>query len=105
MTKGPTMLKVFPQPLKIAFKQPPNLTRMLCHAKLPSLKQTKGKLIGMKPRNEQCPYIKTYQDFCSSQTKERLEMTSTFNCNTKGIVYLALCTNCNKNLWSKQVEN
>jgi hypothetical protein len=46
--------KIFIKPPMLAFKQPPNLRSKLCHAKLPMKKQTKRKLLGIKPCNELC---------------------------------------------------
>jgi hypothetical protein len=36
------MLKMFPKPPMVAYKQPPNLKSMLCRAKLPQNKHPKG---------------------------------------------------------------
>ena len=41
MTKDPSILKVFPKPPMVDFKEPPNLRNMLIHSKLPTLKQAK----------------------------------------------------------------
>ena len=99
MTKDPTMLKVFKKPPMLSFKQPPNLRSVLCHAKLPTLKQTRRKLTGIKPCNEPCnlcPYIDKSKTFKSNHTKEIFEMTEAYNCSTKGIIYLTSCTHCGK---------
>jgi hypothetical protein len=99
MTKDPNLCKIFKKPPMLAFKQPPNLRSMLCHAKLPANKPTKRKLVGIKPCNEPCsvcPYIDTSKEFHSNQTKEKFQMTESFNCSTKGIIYLTTCTHCNK---------
>ena len=99
LTKDPSMAKIFKQPPMIAFKQPPNLRNILCHAKLPPKRQNIRKQTGIKPCNRPCnlcPYILPSKTFCSSQTKEKFEMKGTFNCNTKGVIYLTSCTLCNK---------
>ena len=99
MTKDPTMLKIFKKPPMVAFKQPPNLRSTLIRAKLPNLKKTKRKLTGIKPCNEPCsvcPYINHSKTFSSFVTKETFEMKDTYNCSTKGIIYLTSCTNCGK---------
>jgi transposase-like protein len=33
---------------------------------------------------------------CSTQTKEKFQMTKCFNCSTKGVINLTFCTHCNK---------
>jgi hypothetical protein len=99
LTKDPLMKKVFPLPPMLAFKQPPNLRKMLVRAKLPTENQAKRKLKGIKPCNEPCnlcPYINTSKEIISTQTKEKFAMNDLFNCNTKGVIYLTTCTKCNK---------
>ena len=99
MTQDPLMKKVFPKPPMLAFKQPPNLRRMLCRAKLPTVNQARRKLKGVKPCNEPCnlcPYINTSKNIISSQTKEKFEIKDLFTCNSKGVIYLTTCTLCNK---------
>jgi hypothetical protein len=99
MTRDPNLLKTFNKPPILAFKQPKNLRSMSRHAKLPKDKTTKRKLTGIKPCNEPCnlcPFINISKEFCSTQTKEKLQMTDSFNCSTRGVVYLKSCTHCNK---------
>jgi hypothetical protein len=83
----------------LAFKQPPNLRKMLCRAKLPTQNQAKRKLKGVKPCNQPCnlcPYIKTSKEFSSSQSKEIFKINDLYTCNTKGVIYLTTCSQCNK---------
>ncbi len=82
----------------IAFRQPPNLKRKLCQAKLPK-KQThpKRQLKGTKPCNKPCgicPYVLESKELISKTTKEKFIMTGTFNCTSKGIIYLTTCSKC-----------
>jgi hypothetical protein len=84
MTRDPNLLKTF--------NKPPVL---LCHAKLPKEKITRRKLISIKPCNEPCNFNAS-KEFCSSQTKEKFQMSDSFNCSTKGVIYLRSCTHCNK---------
>ena len=49
LTKDIKMLKTFPKPPMVAFRQPPNLKSMLYRAKLPSKQKQKRILLGMKP--------------------------------------------------------
>ena len=97
MTADKKMLKIFPKPPMVAFRQPPNLKSMLCRAKLPSDKKQKRILPGMKPCQNPCntcPYVLSTSDAKSSQTKEIVKLTGSFNCNTQGIVYLTTCEKC-----------
>ena len=98
MSKDPKAKEIFPQPPMIAFKQPPNLKRKLCQAKLPTKTlHQKRKLTGTKPCNKPCsicPYVLQSKEFISTHTKEKFKMTDTFTCSTKGIIYLTTCSKC-----------
>ena len=94
------MLEVFPKPPMLAFRQPPNLGRTLCRAKLPPTQiKNKRRLIGVKPCNQPCsicPYVKLSKEFKSTHTKEVFLMNGQYNCSSKGIIYLTTCTQCKK---------
>ena len=97
MTLDKQLLKVFPKPPMVAYKQPPNLKRVLCHAKLPSKENTRRKLVGMQPCNNLCiicPYVNKTKETVSTQTKRAYPMTGFFNCNSKGVVYVTTCNKC-----------
>jgi hypothetical protein len=74
MTKDEKMSKMYPQPPMVAYKQPPNIRRILCHAKVPTEhKREARKLIGIKPCNSPCmicPCVKLSKEIESSQTKQ-----------------------------------
>ena len=42
MTRDNEALDAFPKPPMVAYRQPPNLKSILCRAKLPNSKNTKG---------------------------------------------------------------
>ena len=100
MTKDPVAKEIFPKPPMMAFRQPPNLKRRLCQAKLPQrTTKQKRQLKGTKPCNKPCgicPYVLESKEFISTATKERFKMTGTFNCTTKGIIYVTTCSKCLK---------
>jgi hypothetical protein len=74
MTKDPRMINIFPKPPMVAFKQPSNLKKILCHAKLPAQLTSKRQLTGMKKCYQDgcptCPYIHHSKEVKSSITKE-----------------------------------
>jgi hypothetical protein len=75
------------------------LRRMLCRAKLHPDNQARRKLKGIKPCNEPwilCSYINTSKEITSTQTKEKFVINNLFTCNSKGVIYLTTCTQCNK---------
>jgi hypothetical protein len=99
MSKDPNAKKCFPKPPMVAFKQPDNLKRMLCHAKVPNNSRTTRKLLGMQACNKPCsvcPYIKTTKEVMSLKTKERLPLNGLFTCTATGVIYLISCSKCNQ---------
>ena len=96
MTKDPILKKIFPAPPMVAFRQPANLKKALCRAKLPP------KQVGRAPRTltgtqachnwcKLCSFVKTGKTICSEKTKEKVATTGLFNCNTQGVIYLISC--------------
>ena len=57
MIQDPLMKKVFPKSPMFAFKQSPNLRKIICRAKLPAQNQAKRKPKGVKPCKEPCNQI------------------------------------------------
>jgi hypothetical protein len=100
MTRDTKMLQTFPKPPMVAYKQPQNLKKMLCCAKLPAEKtRTTRQLIGVKPCNTPCsicPYIHLSKEINSSVTKQKFLMTGQYNCSTRGLIYLTTCSHCKK---------
>ena len=99
MSADSKMLKIFPKPPMVAFRQPANLKNMLVRAKLPSKQKEKRIILGMKPCHNPCntcPYVSTTKEAKSSQTKEVVTLKGAFNCNTSGIIYVTTCEKCKK---------
>ena len=99
LTKDNKMLKIFPTPPMVAYKQPPNLKSVLCRAKLPKNSHPKRRLLGMKPCSKPCnvcPYIKTTKTIYSNQTKQSYNLNGLFTCQTTGVIYLTSCLKCKK---------
>ena len=83
----------------VAFRQPPNLKSMLCRAKLPVGRQTRGSrtIVGMK-KCRQCPmciHVDNKKEFRSTNTRTTYKLKGEFNCKTVGVVYLITCKKCN----------
>ena len=98
MTRDIEALDAFLKPPMVAYRQPPNLQRLLCKAKLPTTKNhEKRRKTGLqrcyKPCNI-CPYVLNSKEICSSKTKEKFEMKGYYTCNTTGVIYLISCTKC-----------
>jgi hypothetical protein len=99
MTTDNKMLKIFPKPPMVAFRQPANLKSMLVRAKLPSKQKEKIIILGMKPCHNPCNtclYVSTTKVAKSSHTKEIDTIKGSFNCNTSGIIYITTCEKCKK---------
>jgi hypothetical protein len=99
LTKDQKMLKIYPEPPMVAYKQPPNLKSLLCRAKLPSNKHPKRRLTGIQACNKPCnvcPNICKTKTFTSNQTQHTNKLNVLFNCATSGVINLASCLKCNK---------
>ena len=100
MTRNPDTLKAFPQPPMVAYRQPPNLKKMLVHAKLPSTSRDKRVQIGAHKCGKQpckmCTYVTNSKTFKSSTTGITYNHKNELTCQTKGVVYLITCTKCKK---------
>ena len=80
----------------VAYQQHANLKSMLVKARLPN-GSSKRKFTGMKTCEKNCvvcSYLKLAKSFRVRKTRERIELTNVFNCNTKGVVYLTECLKC-----------
>jgi hypothetical protein len=71
LTKDPKMTNIFSKSPVVVFKQPSNLKKVLCHAKLPSQLTPKRQLTGMR-NAPTCSYIHHSKEVKSSITKETL---------------------------------
>ena len=85
----------------LAFKQPPNLRRMLVKAKHPTNSSTRENrdTKGMKKCNKQCAicsYVNVSNTFVSNQTDVVHKINGNFNCKTEGVIYLITCNKCSK---------
>ena len=101
MTKDRKLANTFSEPPMVAFRQPENLKKMLCKAKLPSKVRFKPKRdkFGIKKCNKPCvicDYIKPSKEFMSSHTREKFKINGEFTCHTQGVVYLTTCAKCGK---------
>ena len=104
MTRDKKLSNTFKQPPMVAFKQPPNLQKILCHAKLPpataSLRDhPKRDKFGLKKCNRPCPidiHVIPSKSVTSTHTGEKHMLTGEFNCLTKGVIYITTCAKCKK---------
>ena len=94
---------MFEQPPMVAFKQPQNLQKMLCHAKLPPKKTGREHparaMWGMKKCTKPCPidiHVLPSKKVKSSQTGETFVIKGNFNCFTEGVIYVTTCDICKK---------
>ncbi len=83
------MTNIFPKPPMDVFKQPSNLKKILCHAKLSAQLTSNRQLTDGCPT---CPYIHHSKEVKSSITKETLSPNGLFNCLTKVVIYIITFT-------------
>ena len=97
MTNTLELKEVFPKPPMVAYKQPPNLRRLLVRANLPSKARSKRIIKGTKPCTHSCGicnFIKRSPEIVSTQTGEKFKCTSEYTCMTKGVIYVTTCSHC-----------
>ena len=100
MTRIPEALKAFPKPPMVAYRQPANLRKTLCHTKLPSKNKPKRQLYVSQKCNvdgcQCCSYTSEEKQFNSSVTKKSFKSTNIYTCLTVGVIYLITCRKCKK---------
>ena len=103
MTRDKKLLNTFNQPPMVAFKQPANLRKLLCHAKLPpktKLRTHPGRVIpGMRKCGKPCPidiHVWPSKKVTSTLTGETHIIQSEYHCFTKGVIYITTCARCKK---------
>jgi len=101
MTRNKLMAEIFPEPPMVAFRQPPNLKRVLCRAKLPRKprdRPSRTVQTGLKKCIKNvcscCPYLSRIKGTTASNTKELYVLKICADCNTTGVVYCLTCKKC-----------
>ena len=91
MVRIPEALKAFPKPPMVAYRQPANLRKTLCHTKLPSQNKPKRQLLGSQKCNKDgcqcCAYTYEEKQFSSSVTKKSFKSTNIYTCLSVGVIY------------------
>ena len=98
MTQNKYIKEIFPLPPMVAYKQHDNLKKVLCRAKLPTIKlgNEPRKQVGMKRCTISCN-VCIYYDFTKtikSKTGVTFPMTTQYGCQTSSVIYLASCSKC-----------
>ena len=101
MCQDPYLKKVFPKPPLVAFRRQRNIREKLIRAKVPAAPTRPKRILpGMKScgRCVNCAYIKTGQTVKSLASNHEVQLTESYDCQTKNIIYLIECrkTNCSK---------
>ena len=99
LVRNKEMLKYFPTPPMVAYRQPKNLKNTLIRTKLPQLKRNQRHLVGNKKCNKppckMCPYVLETKNI-KSKTNQSFETTNLFHCKTTGVIYVITCGKCAK---------
>ena len=100
MIRNPEALKAFPKPPMVAYRQPANLRKTLCHTKLPPKGKPKRQILGTQKCKDEgcpmCPYVSKEKEFKSYVTNKSYKSTNSFTCHTSGAIYLITCLKCHK---------
>ena len=100
MSRDPLMKKVFPEPPMVAWRRPQSIKDKLIKTKVPAVtgrrphREVRGQKKCNKPTCTICPYVKTGQFIRSTNTGKIVTITSSFTCETSGIVYRIHCRKC-----------
>ena len=101
MTRDTKLKNTFPEPPMVAYKQPPNIRKILCRAKLPPKAKFKPdrKILGMKKCGKPCiicDYVYESKEIRSTKTREKFKINGEFTCFTSGVIYITTCSKCHK---------
>ena len=94
LSHNPSFENLFSKPLVCAYKQPPNLKRLLVKSTLPSSVPLHGNQKCRKPRCQVCNILNTQETITPPGTNIMLK-PGPFNCDSENVVYLLMCTRCN----------
>ena len=101
MCQDPYLKRVYPKPPLVAFRRQRNIREKLIRAKVPAAPTRPRRILpGMRScgRCVNCAYIKTGQTVKSIASNYQVQLTESFDCQTKNIIYLIECRkeNCTK---------
>ena len=100
MVQDPLMKKVFPEPPMVAWRRPKSIKDKVVKTKVPPAPSGRPhrELPGLKRCNKPtcviCPYVKTGHLVKSTNTDKIVTLTSSYNCETSGIIYKIDCLKC-----------
>ena len=84
----------------VAYRQPPNLKKLLCKAKLPggSARPTRLATVGLQKCGKKicscCSYLSTMRPTVCSNTESQFSVGTNITCETQGVVYCLTCKHC-----------
>ena len=90
--------RVFPRAPFVSFRNPKTLRRSLVRAKVPQGDITKGTFQCGAPRCQTCSNLKVTDTFSRRHDGKQYKINFSFNCNSKGLIYLFNCKVCTKQL-------
>ena len=100
MTRDKRMERIFKEPPMVSFRQPPNLKKLLCKAKLPggSTRPTRQATVGLQKCGKKvcscCSYLNTMKPTICSNTGSQFNVGANVTCETQGVVYCLTCKHC-----------
>ena len=102
MVRNPEMKRIFEQPPMVAYKQPSNLKRVLCRARLPPpptrqslrLQSDAGLRKCLKPHCRLCIHVNDDPTIFSTSTRYTHQVQGKFSCETTSVVYIITCMRC-----------
>ena len=98
MVQDPYLKSVFPEPPLIAYTRPQTIRDKLIRAKVPPENSRPKRIIqGMHKCGKNCdicPYVKTGKIIKAKHSKEVVQISKSFDCQTTNLVYIIDCKKC-----------
>ena len=92
------MAEIFSLPPLVAYKRPPNIREKLIRAKIPTTPPSRPKreIKGMRRclNCAACPFVKEGQQVQATQSKFKIDINVSANCQTTNCIYLLGCKRC-----------
>lgn len=96
--------EIYPKPPMVAYKQPSNLKKLLCRAKVPP---TTGRSVMRQCNSEGtrkcrgnlcnvCPFIQEGNETKSTNSTQSVRLTRKVDCNSKSVIYCINCKVCSQ---------
>lgn len=94
---SPKLGRIFQEPPRVIYRQPPNLKSLLVRAKVPRPTEAGVGTFRLHQRNcVTCQVLKVSNSFTSFSSGRTFKILGSYTCTTVGVVYMIGCNDCGK---------